>query len=212
MCTAGRVLRVCVCCRWLEQQQPNLPCRVYQKVADDGRAEFTLSRTRANWRRLTLLRDALAPAHAAFAHLCSWSNLWHSGGWYCVILLFGVWPSRVLAVLLLLAALALLRSARLPAKQAPIGSSSGQGSTAAAAAAAPAPAAAGTPGAVAVVAAAGSYSPSGLLPQRLPPVMWDPAYAAADEAQVGPPVASDPYTSLKQNYEAVIGFLTLVSG
>jgi hypothetical protein len=72
-----------------------LPGRVYRKVIDDGRSEFTLSRTRANWRRLTLLRDATAPARQLFSHLCSWSNPWHSGGWYCIILLFGLYPSRV---------------------------------------------------------------------------------------------------------------------
>jgi hypothetical protein len=72
-----------------------LPAKVFRKVQDDGRSEFTLSRTRANWRRLTLLRDATAPARRLFDHLCSWSNPWHSGGWYCVILLFGVFPSRV---------------------------------------------------------------------------------------------------------------------
>jgi hypothetical protein len=72
-----------------------LPAKVFRKVQDDGRSEFTLSRTRANWRRLTLLRDATAPARRLFDHLCSWSNPWHSGGCYCAILLFGVFPSRV---------------------------------------------------------------------------------------------------------------------
>lgn len=84
-------------CRWVEQQPPWLPAKVFRKVQDDGRTEFSLSRTRANWRRLTLLRDATAPARQVFAHLCSWSNPLHSGGWYCVILLFGVFPSRVSA-------------------------------------------------------------------------------------------------------------------
>lgn len=91
----------CLCsvwsCRWLEQQQPSLPAKVFRKVQDDGRYEFTLSRTRANWRRLILLREATAPARAVFWHLCSWENTLHSGGWYCVILLLGVYPSKVLS-------------------------------------------------------------------------------------------------------------------
>lgn len=92
-CTWG--VFACTCCRWVEQQPPMLPAKVFRKVQDDGRADFTLSRTRANWRRLTLLRDATAPARQLFSHLCSWGNPWHSGGWYGVILLFGVYPSRV---------------------------------------------------------------------------------------------------------------------
>jgi hypothetical protein len=82
-------------CRWLEQQQPCLPAKIFRKVQDDGRAEFTLSRTRANWRRLILLREATAPAWAAFQHLCSWENTLHSVGCYCVILLLGMYPSKV---------------------------------------------------------------------------------------------------------------------
>eukprot|EP00879_Flechtneria_rotunda_P016466 GHRR01017231.1.p1 GENE.GHRR01017231.1~~GHRR01017231.1.p1 ORF type:complete len:473 (+),score=171.06 GHRR01017231.1:1679-3097(+) len=81
--------------RWLEQQAPHLPCKVFRKVQDDGRFEFSLSRTRANWRRLTMLREASAPAAAAFNHLCSWENVWHSSACYCVILLFGMYPSKV---------------------------------------------------------------------------------------------------------------------
>lgn len=42
--------------------------------------------------------------------------------------------------------------------------------------------------------------------------MWDPSYALPeDAAQQASAVPTDPYTSLKQNYEAVIAFLTLVS-
>jgi hypothetical protein len=42
--------------------------------------------------------------------------------------------------------------------------------------------------------------------------MWDPSYASPeDAAQPSGAVPTDPYTSLKQNYEAVIAFLTLVS-
>jgi hypothetical protein len=89
-----RCCAVCIC-RWLEQQQPCLPAKIYRKVQDDGRAEFTLSRTRANWRRLILLREAAAPAWAAFQHLCSWENTLHSLCCYGVILLLGVYPSQV---------------------------------------------------------------------------------------------------------------------
>ena len=76
-------------------QPPELPAKVFRKVQDDGRAEFTLSRTRANWRRLMLLRDATAPGREVFSHLCSWDNTWHSMGCYTVILLFGVFPAKV---------------------------------------------------------------------------------------------------------------------
>lgn len=95
VCPSFRNACIAPLCRWVEQQPPWLPAKVFRKVQDDGRSEFTLSRTRANWRRLTLLRDATAPAAQLFAHLCSWSNPLHSGGWYCVILLFGLFPSRV---------------------------------------------------------------------------------------------------------------------
>jgi hypothetical protein len=49
-----------------------------------------------------------------------------------------------------------------------------------------------------------------LLPVHPPPVMWDPSYAVPEDVQQATSVPTDPYTSLKQNYEAVIAFLTLV--
>lgn len=81
--------------RWLEAQAPGLPARLLRRVQDDGRGEFSLSRARANWRRLIALRDAAAPAAAAFTHLCSWDSWLHSGGAYVGILLLGAHPSQV---------------------------------------------------------------------------------------------------------------------
>lgn len=133
---------------------------------------------------------------------------------------------QVLAVMLLLLALALLRKAKgavqatavagaaaaaAAATTAAKGSKSpGTGAAAPAAAAAAAAAAAGV-----VVAGSGSSSSSSggwrLLPVLPPPVMWDPLYSLPDaDAQQAGALPTDPYTSLKQNYEAVIGFLTLV--
>lgn len=68
-------------------------------------------------------------------------------------------------------------------------------------------------GAVVVAGSDGGSSRSWrLLPVQPPPVMWDPSYALPeDAAQQASAVPTDPYTSLKQNYEAVIAFLTLVS-
>eukprot|EP00775_Hariotina_reticulata_P007799 gene7799-7996_t len=96
--------------RWLEGQLPSLPFKALRKVQDDGRSEFTLSRTRSNWRRLIVLREGLAPAAAAFQHLCLWESYRDSCCCYCVILMFGLWPSKVLAVLLLLFAAHLIRT------------------------------------------------------------------------------------------------------
>jgi hypothetical protein len=135
---------------------------------------------------------------------------------------------QVLAVMLLLLALALLRKAKgavqatavagaaaaaAAATTAAKGSKSpGTGAAAPAAAAAAAAAAAGV-----VVAGSGSSSSSSgsggwrLLPVQPPPVMWDPLHSLPDaDAQQAGALPTDPYTSLKQNYEAVIGFLTLV--
>lgn len=66
-------------------------------------------------------------------------------------------------------------------------------------------------GAAAVVAGGSAGCSWRMMPVVAPPVMWDPAYASPDDAQQSGALPTDPYTSLKQNYEAVIGFLTLVS-
>ncbi len=84
-----------VCRRWLEEQSPGVPPKVGKRVVDDGRAEFTLSRTRQNWRRLIALHAALAPAAAAFAHVCSWESPLHSSAVVSAILLLGLYPSQV---------------------------------------------------------------------------------------------------------------------
>lgn len=139
---------------------------------------------------------------------------------------------QVLSVLLLLLAVALVRklgkaqvtpaaagtsaavaaAAAAAAKQgAKPGAGSGSPPVATAAAAAAVGAAA--MGAVVVAGGDGGSSRSWrLLPVQPPPVMWDPSYALPeDAAQQASAVPTDPYTSLKQNYEAVIAFLTLVS-
>lgn len=128
---------------------------------------------------------------------------------------------QVLAVLLVLLAFALLRKVKSPAQTVAV---AGAAATAAAAAAAAATSTKGTkgPGTAAqaaaaaagavVVASSASRSSGGwrLLPVQPPPVMWNPSYALPDDSQQTGALPTDPYTSLKQNYEAVIGFLTLV--
>ena len=81
--------------RWLEAAYPAVPTKVSRKVLDDGRNDFTLSRTRHNWRRLLALKEGWAPVAAVMGHLCRWENIWHSLGVYAVILLLGVFPSQV---------------------------------------------------------------------------------------------------------------------
>jgi hypothetical protein len=81
--------------RWLEGCNPALPAALSRPLLDDGRSEFTLSRTRHNWRRLLALRDLTAPAGAWLEHICSWRAPGHSLGVYLVILLLGAYPSAV---------------------------------------------------------------------------------------------------------------------
>lgn len=87
----------------------------------------------------------------------------------------------------------------------------GKPSSSGAAAAAAAAVAGAAAGSAAVVAGGGQGGGSwGLRPVQPPPVMWDPSYAVPEDVQQATSVPTDPYTSLKQNYEAVISFLTLV--
>jgi hypothetical protein len=79
----------------LEGCHPALPAALSRCLLDDGRSEFTLSRTRHNWRRLLALRDLLTPAGAWLEHVCSWRAPGHSLGVYLVILLLGAYPSAV---------------------------------------------------------------------------------------------------------------------
>ncbi len=128
--------------------------------------------------------------------------------------------------MLLLLAVALLRVVKGPAQPAAVAgaaaavaagaaAASAKGGKASSTGAAAAAAAAATAAGVVVAGSGPSSSRSGswrLLPVQRPPVMWDPFYSLPDaDAQQAAAVPTDPYTSLKQNYEAVIGFLTLVS-
>jgi hypothetical protein len=132
---------------------------------------------------------------------------------------------QVLAVTLLLLAVALLRKAKGTVQATAVAGAAATAAAAATTAAkgskspgtgAAAPAAAAAAAAAGVVVAGsgtGSNSSGGwrLLPVQPPPVMWDPLYSLPDaDAQQAGALPTDPYTSLKQNYEAVIGFLTLV--
>jgi hypothetical protein len=85
--------------RWLLERLPQgeqLPPRALGRVLDDGRAEFTLSRTRHNWRRLIAGRAWVAGTlGAAFWHVCAWDNVWHSGGVVATVVLLGFFPAQV---------------------------------------------------------------------------------------------------------------------
>jgi hypothetical protein len=123
---------------------------------------------------------------------------------------------QVLSVMLLLCCVALARSASArPSKPyaalvslaAAAASTSGSGSRTRSA---------GAPGSAAASAATGSSS-SGvavagwqLFAARAPPVMSDAALSSAEEALPGSAVPTDAYTSLKQNYDGLVQFLTLV--
>ena len=87
--------------RWLLDRLPHgqtqqLHARALARVMDDGRGEFTLSRTRHNWRRLIAARTWVAgTVGAAFEHVCKWENPAHSGGVAATVLLLGIYPSQV---------------------------------------------------------------------------------------------------------------------
>lgn len=91
--------------RWLLDrlpygQQQQLHARALARVMDDGRGEFTLSRTRHNWRRLIAARTWVAgTVGAAFEHVCTWENPAHSGGVAATCVLLGVYPSQVGGIL-----------------------------------------------------------------------------------------------------------------
>jgi hypothetical protein len=119
---------------------------------------------------------------------------------------------QVLSVLLLLCCIALARSAfSQPGKP-----------TAAMVSLAAAAASTSGSGASVTTAAAGDGSSSSsnsrieagwqLFAARAPPVMCDVAMASPEDALPGTAVPTDPYTSLKQNYDGLVQFLTLVSG
>jgi len=163
--------------RWLLERLPpgqQLPARALARVPDDGRGEFTLSRTRHNWRRLMAARAwAAGTLGAAFVHVCEWNSVWHSGGVAATVVLLGVYPSQTLALLLVvLAALLWRRRGGVSG-----GSSSGGGTD---------------------------------HRQRPPPMEADIALPDEDGGD-GVAVPADPYTALKQNYDAVVGFTTTVS-
>ena len=162
--------------RWLLERLPpaqQLPARVLLRALDDGRGEFTLSRARHNWRRLGAARAWLAGSvGAAFARVCAWDNAWLSGGAAAAVVALGVWPSQVLAALLVALAALLWRNAG---------------------------------------AAAGD---------RPPPMEPDIAAPGDDAAGGGglggaggdgsSAVPGDPYSQLKQQYDAVVAFVTAV--
>lgn len=72
-------------------------------------------------------------------------------------------------------------------------------------------------------AAAGAFAAAGggegfgarlfsrVLPACPPPVMNDPVLLSPEDAPQGSAVPTDPYTSLKQNYDGLVQFLTTVS-
>ncbi|KAI8463209.1 MAG: hypothetical protein J3K34DRAFT_527166 [Monoraphidium minutum] len=154
--------------RWLldrvpHAQQAQLHARALARVMDDGRGEFTLSRARHNWRRLIAARAwAAGTLGAGFAHVCAWENVVHSGGVSVTVVLLGMYPSQVLALLLLTLAALLWRS----------------------------PGRAGAP--------------------RPPPMEADAAAPDEGGDDGGSAVPADPYSALKQNYDALLGFTTTV--
>lgn len=100
-------------------------------------------------------------------------------------------------------------AAHTAAASTPAAGASSSSSSTTTSAAAVAASAAGT-GCVSVDWASRCFSQ--LLPVRPPPVMHDPGLLsnAAEEQQQGSVVVADAYTSLKQNYEGLVLFLTLV--
>jgi hypothetical protein len=129
---------------------------------------------------------------------------------------------QVLSVLLLLCCVALARSASAqPGKPtaamvslaAAAASSFGSSSVSARSSNTPAGSSAAATGGAASSTSSSSSSQAGwqLFAARAPPVMCDVALSSPEDALPGTAVPADPYTSLKQNYDGLVQFLTLVS-
>jgi hypothetical protein len=75
-----------------------MPSQTARRMADDGRQEFSLSRTKQNLLRIAAAADLVQPLGEWFDNVRSWSNPLLSGSVTLGLVLLTVYPSRVMAV------------------------------------------------------------------------------------------------------------------
>ncbi|KAL6760167.1 plant phosphoribosyltransferase C-terminal-domain-containing protein [Haematococcus lacustris] len=86
---------------------PGIPYRAARRLLDDGRQDFSLSRTQQNWRRLTAVLGSAGPALQWWKEVQSWRNPLLSAAVAAGIVAAAAYPSRALALALLALALRL---------------------------------------------------------------------------------------------------------
>eukprot|EP00195_Chlamydomonas_chlamydogama_P002415 CAMPEP_0202923282 /NCGR_PEP_ID=MMETSP1392-20130828/78368_1 /ASSEMBLY_ACC=CAM_ASM_000868 /TAXON_ID=225041 /ORGANISM="Chlamydomonas chlamydogama, Strain SAG 11-48b" /LENGTH=438 /DNA_ID=CAMNT_0049616959 /DNA_START=27 /DNA_END=1343 /DNA_ORIENTATION=- len=87
---------------WLDSGcAPGIPLRTARRLLDDGRQEFTLSRTQQNWRRVMAVIAAVRPLQEWWRQVQSWRNPVLSTAVACGTMFWAVHPAQMSALLLL---------------------------------------------------------------------------------------------------------------
>eukprot|EP00198_Chlamydomonas_reinhardtii_P007229 XP_001696565.1 predicted protein [Chlamydomonas reinhardtii] len=87
--------------KWLSECSPGVSAAAARKLVEDGRTEFNAGRTGQNWKRIGRAFAATEPMQRFWSHVQSWRQPGLTLAVAAAEVAFLIWPSRVLAALLL---------------------------------------------------------------------------------------------------------------